>query len=162
MRLPRLGIALLMIVGLLTLSACGPTRKSIFPPLVSVQQVQVRPDGLWHVTLRIQNNSYAGMEFRSINGQLQIADLVPVRLHSTTTRDIPALAGDVITLDLLPTPPMSKALAAVEARGSAGSLPYSVAGVTSATPENEKQPRDFKFSGSDWLSPVPGIANTYR
>lgn len=162
MQLPRWGIALLMIAGLLTLSACGPARKSIFPPLVSVQQVHLLPNGLWHVTLRIQNNSYAGMEFRSINGQLQIADLVPVRLHSTTPRDIPALAGDVITLDVLPTPPMIKALAAVEAKGSAGSLPYSVAGVTSAKPENESQPRDFKFSGSDWLSPVPGIANTYR
>lgn len=162
MRLSRLGLALLVIAGLAGLAACGPARKSIFPPLVSVQQVQLRPNGLWHVTLRIQNNSYAGMNFRSIDGQLQIADLVPVRLHSTTAREIPALAGDVITLDVLPTPQMSTALAAVEAKGSAGSLPYSVVGVTSAKPDNEKQPRDFKFSGSDWLSPVPGIANTYR
>ena len=61
------------------------------------------PSGLWHLTVRIQNNSYGEMDFTAINGNLQVAQLVPVRLHATFKRDIPALAGDVVELDVLPT-----------------------------------------------------------
>lgn len=148
------------------LAACGPPRKSVFPPTITIQQMQVRPDGQWHLVLRIQNNSYTGMTFHSIDGTLQVADDIPVRLHADFKRDIPALSGDVTTLDILPTPAMAKALAAVAAKGSAGSLAYRISGSTHATPEREKakkeKPRDFDFHGNDWLSPVPGIPNTYR
>jgi hypothetical protein len=146
----------------LGLIACGPQKKSVFPPAVSVQQLRVLPNGLWHLTLRIQNNSYGEMDFKTIDGELQIADLVPVRLHSTEPRDIPALAGDVLELDVLPTPPMSAALQHIAAKGSAGSLAYSVRGSATARPEQEKLVRDFDFHGNDWLSPVPGMADTYR
>jgi hypothetical protein len=150
------------------LAACGPPRKSVYPPTVTIQQMSVRPDGQWQLTLRIQNNSYTGMGFRSIDGALQIGDGVPVRLHADSKRDIPALSGDVVTLDVLPTPAMGQALAAVAAKGSAGSLAYRISGRTNATPEQEQdddkpeKPRDFDFHGNDWLSPVPGISNTYR
>ena len=144
------------------LAACGPPRKSVFPPAVSIQQMSVRPDGLWHLTVRIQNNSYVGMDFTALDGQLQVANGIPVRLHAGFHRDIPALSGDVIALDLLPTAAMGKALAAVAAKGSAGSLAYRVSGTARARPDQEKQPRDFAFDGNDWLSPVPGIPNTYR
>lgn len=144
------------------LAACGPPRKSVFPPTVTIQQMEVQPNGLWHLVLRIQNNSYTGMTFHSLDGTLQVADGIPVRLHADFKRDIPALAADVTTLDILPTPAMAKALAAVAAKGSAGSLAYRISGSAQARPEQEKQPRSFDFSGRDWLSPVPGIAHTFR
>jgi hypothetical protein len=158
----RLLRCLVLVALAAALVACGPPRKSMFPPTLSVQQLQVLPNGLWHLTLRIQNNSYGGMDFKSLDGQLQVAALIPVRLHATFERDIPAFAGDTLPLDVLPTPEMAKALAAVEAKGSAGSLAYRISGRTSAKPEQEKQPRDFDFNGHDWLSPVPGIAHTFR
>ena len=158
-RLLRVAVLLLTTVGLI---ACGPPKKSVFPPSVSIQQLKVLPDGEWQLTLRIQNNSYGEMDFTSLDGQLQIAELVPIRLHSTFELDIPALVGDVITLDVLPTPPMTAALKAVSAKGSAGSLAYRVSGSANAKPEQEKQARDFDFSGNDALSPTPGIPNTYR
>lgn len=142
--------------------ACGPAKKSIYPPTVSIQQLAVLPGGQWQLTVRIQNNSYGEMDFKSLDGQLQIAELVPIRLHAVFKLDIPALAGDVIQLDVLPTTPMSQALQAIAGKGSTGSLAYRVSGSSSAKPEQEKQPRDFDFSGNDWLSPVPGIPNTYR
>lgn len=146
----------------LGLAACGPARKSVFPPTVSIQQMSVRPNGVWHLTLRIQNNSYGEMDFKAIDGQLQVANGIPVRLHASFELDIPSLASDVLPLDVLPTPAMSQALAAIAGKGSAGSLAYGIAGRASAKPEQEKQPRDFDFHGNDWLSPVPGIPNTYR
>ena len=141
---------------------CGPPRKSVFPPQVSIQQLMVQPDGQWQLTLRIQNNSYAGMDFTALSGQLRIGKEIPVRLHATFKRSIPELAGDVISLVVLPTANMSQALQAIAAKGSAGALEYQISGSVTATPEQAKKPQDFPFHGNEWLSPVPGIANTYR
>ena len=159
MRLLRWIVPAVLALGLI---ACGPPRKSVFPPAVSIQQLQVQPSGLWHLTVRIQNNSYGEMDFTSLEGTLQVAELVPVRLHGTFKRDIPALSGDIVELDVLPTPDMSKLLAATAAKGSGGSLAYRISGSATAKPEQEKQPRSFDFSGNDWLSPVPGIPGTFR
>ena len=149
------------------LAACGPQRKSVFPPSLTVQQMQVLPNGTWRLTVRIQNNSYGGMDFSAIDGSLQVASGVPVRLHAAFERDIPSFAGDVIAVDVLPTPAMGSALAAVAAKGSAGSLAYAINGAIHAQPDladhpDNKKPQDFPFQHNDFLSPVPGIANTFR
>jgi predicted small lipoprotein YifL len=154
------GVLLLALAAALV--ACGQPRKSVFPPNVTIQQLVVLPNGQWQLTLRIQNNSFTEMDFTTLDGQLQLAELVPVRLHATFKRDIPALAGDVIPLQVLPTVAMAQALRAVAAKGSADALAYQVSGSVTAKPEQESKPRPFKFSGADWLSPVPGIAHTYR
>ena len=144
------------------LVACGPAKKSVFPPTLSIQQLTVLPDGQWRLILRIQNNSYGEMDFKSLDGQLQVGALAPIRLHATFERDIPALAGDVLALDVLPTGPMIQALQAVAGKGSAGSVAYRVQGSAHAKPEQEKRARDFDFDGNGWISPVPGIPNTWR
>jgi hypothetical protein len=159
MRLFRWITPVLLAIGLL---GCGPPKKSVFPPTVTIQQLKVQANGQWRLTVRIQNNSYGEMDFKSLDGQLQIAELLPIRLHSTFVLDIPALAGDVIQLDVLPTGAMTQALQAIADKGSAGSVAYRISGSTSAKPEQEKQKRDFDFSGNQWLSPVPGIPDTYR
>ena len=158
----RLVQGLLLLVLVSALIACGPPRKSVFPPNVTIQQLVVPADGQWQLTLRIQNNSYGEMQFTTLDGTLQIADQIPVRLHTTFKRDIPALSGDVITLQVLPTVSMTKALQVVDGKGSAGSLKYQISGSATAKPEQERNAREFTFSGTDWLSPVPGIAHTYR
>ena len=144
------------------LIACGPAKKSVYPPNVTIQQLTVLPDSQWRLTVRIQNNSYGEMDFKSLDGQLQIAALVPIRLHENFKRDIPALTGDVIQLNVLPTAAMTQALQAIAGKGSSGTLAYRISGSASAKPEQENKPRDFDFNGSDWISPVPGIADTYR
>ncbi|MCX7514093.1 hypothetical protein [Frateuria sp. STR12] len=146
----------------LALVACGPPRKSVFPPSVNIQQLELQPGGAWRLTVRIQNNSYGGMAFSALDGQLAMGEGVPVRVHGSFDRDIPAFAGDVVQIDVLPTAAMARALAASAAKGSAGALPYTLSGSVQATPEQDKDPREFDFSGKDWLSPVPGIANTWR
>jgi hypothetical protein len=69
-RLLRGPFLLLLAAGLV---ACGPPKKSVFPPTVSIQQLLL-PDGEWQLTLRIQNNSYGEMDFKSLDGQLQVAN----------------------------------------------------------------------------------------
>lgn len=159
------GLALVMLAGLL--AACGPQRQSVFPPTISIQQMHVQPDGAWRLTLRIQNNSYTGMTYQSVEGQLQIGQGIPVRVHAAFDLDIPSFAGDVVHVDVLPTTAMSQALQTVAAKGSAGSLAYALSGIVHCKPHLEdhpdnKNPRDFPFNNKDYLSPVPGVANTYR
>ena len=56
-------LLVLLAAGLI---ACGPARKSVFPPTVTIQQLSVLPNGQWLLTVRIQNNSYGEMDFTSI------------------------------------------------------------------------------------------------
>jgi hypothetical protein len=152
--------ATIAIVALL--AACGPARKSVFPPAVTLQEVSAKPGGPWHVVLRLRNNSYGGMSFASFRGTLRVGGLGGVILDSKIDQDIPSFAADVTTITLLPTPEMAKALADLAAKGSSGALPYTIDGNVTATPEKEDKPRDFEVHGKNWLSPVPGIPDTYR
>ncbi|MDR6938405.1 hypothetical protein [Luteibacter sp. 3190] len=151
-----------LIAGVALLAACGPPKKSVFPPAVSLQEVTAKPGGVWHVTLRIRNNSYGGMSFETFQGTLRVGDLGGVLLDARVDQDIPSFAADVATIDLLPTPEMSKALEELAAKGSSGALPYAIDGRITATPEKEKESRSFPVQGKNWLSPVPGIPDTYR
>ena len=164
MRLLRRLVLLALVAGL---AACGPQRKSVFPPSLTVQQMQVLPNGVWRLTVRIQNNSYGGMDFNAIEGTLQVAHAMPVRLHAAFDLDIPSFAGDVVTVNVLPTPAMGTALAAVAAKGSAGSLAYAIGGTIHAQPDladhpDNKNAQDFPLQHNDFLSPVPRIANPVR
>ncbi|MGF6711782.1 hypothetical protein QFZ41_002746 [Luteibacter sp. W1I16] len=159
-RHPLVRSTLLAAVALL--AACGPAKKSVFPPSVTLQEVTAKPGGVWHMTLRIRNNSYGGMSFETFQGTLRVGELGGVLLDAKIDQDIPSFAADVATIDLLPTAEMSKALAELAAKGSAGALPYSIDGRVNATPEKEDASRSFPVHGKNWLSPVPGIPDTYR
>ncbi len=158
-RLLRGSLLFLLGAGLV---ACGPAKKSVYPPTLSIQQLTVLPDGQWRLTLRIQNNSYGEMDFESLEGQLRIGALAPIRLHGDFERDIPQLAGDVVPIDVLPTAAMSQALQASAGKGSASALAYHIKGSIRAKPQQEKHARDFDFDGNGWISPVPGIPDTWR
>ncbi|RUL76822.1 hypothetical protein [Dyella choica] len=159
------GLALLLLATLLT--ACGPQRQSVFPPTITIQQMRALPDGAWQLSLRIQNNSYTGMDYQSLEGSLQVAQGIPVRVHAKFELDVPSFAGDVVQVEVLPTPAMNQALHEVAAKGSSGSLAYALTGTVHCVPDLEdhpdnKNPRDFPFNSNSFLSPVPGIPNTFR
>ena len=159
-RFPIVRVALVASFALL--AACGPEKKSVFPPAVTLSEVSAKPGGAWHLTLRVRNNSYGGMSFDRFQGTLQVGQLGGVLLDANVGQDIPAFAADVTRVDILPTPEMSKALAELAAKGSSGALPYAIEGRITATPEKEDKPRTFPVHGKSWLSPVPGIPDTYR
>ncbi|QWT20351.1 hypothetical protein KPL74_21740 [Bacillus sp. NP157] len=159
-RLSILRVATL--AGLVLIAGCGPVKKSVFPPSVSLSEVSAKPGGTWHVTLRVRNNSYTGMSFDRFQGTFQVGQLGGVLLDAKIDQDIPSFAADVTQVDLLPTPEMSKALAELAAKGSTGALAYSIEGRVTATPEKETKPDTYPVHGKSWLSPVPGIPDTYR
>lgn len=147
---------------LLGLAACGQPRKSVFPPTVSVQQLEIRPDGRWHVQLRLQNNSYTGMKFLSLHLTMSVRKQPAATLDAPLDLDIPNFAADVATVDVRPDPAAAAALAAALPKGSAASVPYALEGTVQALPDQDSKPRSFDVSHDDWLSPVPGIPDTFR
>lgn len=147
---------------LLGLVACGPPRKSVFPPMITVQQLQVQADGSWRMQLRIQNNSYGEMHFTALRLAMQVGRKPAGRIDQAIELKIPALSVDVATVVLAPAAAAATALTAVDGDGAADAVSYQLSGTATGIPEQETEPREFKVDSDDWLSPVPGIAHTYR
>ncbi len=140
------------------LAACGPVRKSVFPPLVSVQQLQLSPDGHWRMQLRIQNNSYEDVKFTQVRLAMKVHGVAAGRIESAIDLDIPALSVDVADVHIMPSAPAARALS-----DGGQEVPYELVGTVSGIPESDSKPRSFKVhSEQHWLSPMPGIPGTWR
>lgn len=151
--------AWLMLAATVLLAACGPVRKSVFPPLVTVQQLHVDAHGQWHMQLRIQNNSYQGVKFTGAQLDMKVHDTPAGRIDTSLDLDIPALSVDIADVRLTPSTAAAKQLA-----DGGDSVPYRLAGTVSGVPDQETKPRSFKVDSGHLhsLSPTPGVANTWR
>lgn len=150
-------------IALLALAACGPVKKDVFPPLVSVQSVHLEANGHWDITLRVQNNSQVGMTFDALSLDMRLQDHPAGHIDTRPALWVPQMATDVTHVELQPQPDAARALAAIANKGSSASVTYRLEGSVTAVPEQgNKKPRTFKVSHHDWLSPVPGIADTFR
>ncbi len=160
--MPRLSKWVLPALLLIALPACAPRHKSVFPPTLSVQQLRVTPDGSWNMSVRILNNSYASMDFRALHLTMLVNNQPATHIDANIHLPVPQLSAGVTQVDVKPSAPAARALAAIAGKGSAGSLAYTLQGTVSAIPAGSDKPRDFPVTGHDWLSAVPGVANTYR
>ncbi|HET6587627.1 MAG TPA: hypothetical protein VFG67_07655 [Oleiagrimonas sp.] len=148
---------------LVVLTGCSSTpRRSMFPPTLSIQQLHVQPNGQWHMQVRILNNSYGSMEFRALHLTMLINNQPATQIDTSFKLDIPALSADVTDVDIAPSAAARAALAAIADKGSSSALAYTLKGKASAIPEHQDSPRDYDVDSHDWLSAVPGIADTYR
>lgn len=155
----RLG---LLLYSLLALAACGSgARQSVFPPSLSIQGLRSGSDGHWELTLRIQNNSYAPLNYTSLDGTLAFKGQIPMRIAARFGLDLPPLSGDVVHLTVWPTPPMRQVFAHLN--GSDSGVDYRLGGeITAQTESTPPSTRNFHFDDAGWLSPVPGLPDTYR
>ncbi|HEX7340407.1 MAG TPA: hypothetical protein VF271_10810 [Rhodanobacteraceae bacterium] len=155
------GLIAAMAIALLAGCSSQPSH-SMFPPTLGVQQLRVTPDGHWHMRMRILNNSYGSMDFRRLQLTMTINGKPAAHIDTRFKLDIAPLSADLTNVDIAPSQAASKALAAIADEGSSGNLAYTLTGTATAIPEGEKKLRQFKVKSRDWLSPVPGVANTYR
>ncbi|HET7268546.1 MAG TPA: hypothetical protein VFJ15_10595 [Oleiagrimonas sp.] len=146
----------------MTLIGCGGPRESMFPPTISVQQLHVQANGQWHMQVRILNNSFGPMDFRRLQLTMHINNKPAAHIDTRFDLDIGALTADITEVDVTPSAKAAAALAAIADEGSAGSLAYSLTGKATAIPEHSDSPREFEVDSHDWLSAVPGVAQTYR
>lgn len=155
----RLSLIALTLLGAALLAGCGPTHH-VFPPQISVQQVQIDADGQWNLTVRMQNYSYdASVHFDHIHVTLDINDLPAATFNIQPDLDVAEQSADVAHVTIRPD---AAAQAALSAAARAQSTSYTLKGKVQVTGEDSRRQREFPVDYHGWLSPVPGIANTYR
>jgi len=140
-------LALLAIISLLAACSSGPVRK-VHPSTASIQQLAVLPDGHWKITLRIQNYSTFAMHFSGVDAKLDVDGKAAGQVTAAPDLDIVGNNGDVITVTLPTTAKLP----------ASGDFTYQLKGTIDTSEPKET----FKFDTSSRLSPVPGVANTYR
>lgn len=131
------------------LAACGggPVRK-VHPSTASIQQLAVQADGSWTIALRIQNYSTFSMHFTRIEAALTVDGKDVGTLKAAPDIDIVGSSGDVVDVAFRP---------ASEVRFGTD-LAYALKGTIATRDPDE----NFKFETASRLTPVPGIANTWR
>ncbi len=131
-------------------TACGsggPVRK-VHPSTASIQQLAVQADGSWTVTLRIQNYSTFSMHFTQVDATLTIDGKDVGTLKATPGIDIVGSSGDVVDVAFRPATAVTFGT----------DIAYALKGTIATRDPDE----NFKFETASRLTPVPGIANTWR
>ena len=142
----------LLVVGIaLLLGACstGPVKR-IFPPSASIQELTVQADGSWQLGLRVQNFSTVPMTIAKIKAKVMIDGVDVGEIEVSPNVDIVGENADVVRATLRNSATL---LAADKSVG------YALKGSIAVSEPNAKT---FDFDHSSRLSPVPGIANTWR
>ncbi|MEO5624939.1 MAG: hypothetical protein ABIQ70_02880 [Dokdonella sp.] len=140
-------LASLIFASLLCACGGGPVRK-VHPSTASIQQLSVLADGSWKLVLRIQNFSTFSMHFSALKAKLTIDGKDAGEITIAPDLDIVGNSGDVVEAALktsLKLPASSE-------------FAYQLKGSIDTSEPNES----FKFDTASRLSPVPGVANTYR
>ena len=146
----------LLLLGVLALSACAPTRP-VFPPSAAVQEIRALPDGRWQVTLRVQNYALRGMHFARADLAFDIAGQAAGRLAAALDLEIAETGSDTVTLPLQATPAARAALAA----DRHGNVAYALSGSLQAGPTRAEL-KTYPITHRGYLSPVPGLPDAWR
>lgn len=156
----RSGLLMAGVLGALLLASCssGPVRR-VSEPAASIQQLTVHANGSWSIDLRLQNYSSIPMRFERAQLTLTVDGQAAGKLDATPAVSVGPESADVVTVPFQPDSSARMVLADVLA--SRRSLPYSLDGTLSATPEEGKL-REFKVEGKNSLSPVPGLDGVLR
>lgn len=148
------------LVAFLLLLGCssGPVRR-VSEPAASIQQLTVHANGSWSLDLRLQNYSSIPMRFDRTQLTLTVDGQLAGTVNSSPALSVGPESADVVTVPFQPDSGARMVLADVLA--SRRSLPYSLEGTLSATPDEGKA-REFKVEGKSTLSPVPGLDGVLR
>jgi hypothetical protein len=141
------------------LAACGSGTgglpKRINPPVASVQQLRVLPDGRWELELRVQNFSTVPMTFGTLEAQMQVQDINAGAVYTAVNLEIPGQNADVVNVTLSPA---TAARTLVQGDAARAGFSYKLTGSFQITEPDKR----FTFERSSRLDPVPGIPNTFR
>ncbi|MBN8481445.1 MAG: hypothetical protein J0L88_07655 [Xanthomonadales bacterium] len=141
---------LVALAALCALAACGggPVKR-VSPPTASVQELTVQADGRWHLLVRVQNFSNVSMRFDRLEATLAVTGKEIGKLSLPIALDIAPASADIVETTLTPAP---------GSRLEASDFAYELKGrITTSEPKG-----DFAFERASRLSPVPGLAHTWR
>ena len=151
-------LALLAATALLGGCGDGVVRR-VSDPAVSVQQLTVKADGQWAVDLRLQNYSSIPMRFDTAEVDVQVGDQDAGKLRATPGLSVGPESADVVTVTFAPS--SAGRIGVADALAGRRTLPYTLKGTASATPDEAKQ-RSFDIDTRSTLNPVPGLDGVLR
>ena len=143
------------IASLLPGCSTGP-KKVVNPPRASIQQLQVRPDGQWQLSVRLQNFSNVPTTFTAMQAQLTVGGQAAGALEVAPNIRIGPESADVVQASLRPALGAKLAIASALAAGQ--SERYSLKGTITTTEPKGSYP--FVFDSS--LNPAPGLPGVMR
>ena len=147
---------ILLASALALLAACGPVKHPINPPSASIQQLDVLPDGRWKLQVRLENFSDQSVRYGAFKATLRVGGEAAGSIDANADMDIPGDNADILETTLTPGIDAAKAFKADAAR------PDGVAYELKGTIQIPTAGKDYKFMHKSRLSPIPGVANSYR
>ena len=148
---------LLLLAFVAVLADCShEPRKRVNPPVASLQELAVQPDGQWQLKLRLQNFSDVAMTFSSIQGRLVVAGEDAGGLDLSPGLTIGPGSAEILPASLAPTLAAKTTVAAALASGQP------VAYVLDGQIASSEPKRKDKFHYESSLSPAPGLRGVMR
>lgn len=145
----------LLASALALLAACGPVKHPINPPNASIQQLDVLPDGRWKLQIRIENFSDQTVHYGAFKANLRVGGEAAGTIDTNADLDIPGENADILDITLMPGADATKAFKADLSHPDG--VAYELKGTIDIP-----SAKDFKFEHKSRLSPIPGVANSYR
>jgi hypothetical protein len=152
-KLPAL--VLLLMVALLAACASGPPKR-VFPPQVSLQELQVGADGQWLVNVRVQNFSTVAMDFSQLQATLMVGGQEAARIDFDPRLKVGPASIEVVQYRL--TPGAGAQAAVAQSLASRRSVRYQLSGSIASREPKSEHPFDYQSA----LDPVPGLAGVLR
>ncbi|MBS0556571.1 MAG: hypothetical protein JSR27_04050 [Proteobacteria bacterium] len=146
---------ILLAAAFTALAACGQVKHPINPPSASIQQLDALPNGQWKLQVRIENFSDQTVHYGAFKAELHVGDALAGTLDTNADMDIPGENADILEVTLTPGADAAKALKADATRPDG--VAYELKGTIDIP-----SAKVFKFEHKSRLSPVPGVANSYR
>jgi hypothetical protein len=142
------------------LAACasGPAKR-VSEPTASIQELQVRADGSWSVSLRLQNFSNVPMRFERVALTIKAGGETVGALQGEPALSVGPESADTAMLSLNPSSSAKIAVATALAEGR--SLQYELEGIIDAAAKDGR-PRPYQIKRKSALSPVPGLPGVMR
>ena len=147
---------ILLASTLVLIAACGPIKHPINPPGASIQQLDVLPDGRWKLQIRLENFSDQSVRYGAFKAELRVGGEAAGSIDTNADMDIPGDNADILETTLTPGTDAAKAFKADLSR------PDGVAYELKGTIQIPAAGKDYKFMHKSRLSPIPGVANSYR
>jgi len=154
MRKPQAVVALLLL-ALVAGCASGPPKR-VFPPQVSLKELQVQADGQWVAQVRIQNYSTVPMRFSRLEATLSVNGQEATRISIDPGLSVGPGSNELVQHVFMPA--AGPKAAVDQALANRRAVRYQLTGRIASSEPATDHPFDYQSA----LDPIPGLTGVLR
>jgi len=154
MRKPQAVVALLLL-ALVAGCASGPPKR-VFPPQVSLKELQVQGDGQWVAQVRIQNYSTVPMRFSRLEATLSVNGQEATRISIDPGLSVGPGSNELVQHVFMPA--AGPKAAVDQALANRRAVRYQLTGRIASSEPATDHPFDYQSA----LDPIPGLTGVLR